>query len=90
MSFYVFPTDLITMLVLDYYRISVLISRSPSLIASFLFYTLFYFHLHPSRADQMVGLDTCPITTFLKSLGSSYKAESHYSGITSILMQPES
>ena len=89
MSFYVFPTGLITMLVLDYYSIFVLISRSPSLIASFLFYTLFCFHLHPSRAKQMVGFDTYPITTFLKSLGSSYKDESHYLGITFILMRPE-
>ena len=85
-----FPTGLITMLVLDYYSISVLISRSPSLIASFLFYTLFCFHLHPSRAKQMVGFDTYPITTFLKSLGSSYKDESYYLDITFILMRLES
>ena len=60
-----------------------------SLIASF-FYTLFCFHLHPPRAGQMVHLDTCPIRPFLKSLGSSYKARSHCSDITSTLMQSES
>ena len=35
----------------------------------FLFYTLFLFHLHPPRVDQIIGVDPCPINTFLKSLG---------------------
>ena len=81
---YIFLIVLITNLVPDYYNISFLISRSPSLIASF--YTLFPFHLLPPRAGQMVGVDTCPISTFLKSLCSSCKAENHCSSITSILM----
>ena len=59
-------------------------------IASFFFYTSFLFHPYPPHASQMVGVDTCPISTFLKSLGSSYKAENHCSGITSTLMRPES
>ena len=60
----------------------------PPLIASFFFYTLFSFHLHPPRAGQMVSLNTYPISTFLKSLGSSCKAENHCLGITSILIRP--
>ena len=40
------------------------------------FYIIFPFHLHLSRADQIVGVNSYPISTFLKSLGSSYKAES--------------
>ena len=63
--------------------------RSPSLITSF-FYTFFSFHLYPSRAGPMVSLDTYPISSFLKSLGSSCKAENYCSGIISTLMQLES
>ena len=62
----------------------------PSLRVSLLFYTLFPFHLYPSHVSQMVGVDICPISIFLKSLGSSCKAERYYSSITSSLMQPES
>ena len=47
---------------------------------SFPFYTIFPFHLHLSRANQIVGVDLYPISTFLKSLGSSCKAESYCSG----------
>ena len=47
---------------------------------SFPFYTIFPFHLHLSRANQIVGVDHYPINTFLKSLGSSCKAESYCSG----------
>ena len=51
-----------------------------SLRVSFPFYTIFPFHLHLPRANQIVGVDLYPISTFLKSLGSSCKAESYYSG----------
>ena len=37
------------------------------------------FYLYPPRANQMVGFDPCPISTFLKSLCSSCKAENHCS-----------
>ena len=74
----------------DYYNISLLILRSPSLKVSLPFYTIFSFHLYPPRADQIIGVDPYPISTFLKSLGSSYKAENYCSGIISSLMQPES
>ena len=71
------------------YSISFLILRSFSLRASLLFYTTFPFHLYPPHADQIVGVDPYPISTFLKSLGSSYKAENYCSGIISSLMWPE-
>ena len=61
---------------------------SLSLIPSFFFYILFLFYLFPPRASQMVGVDTCPISTFLKSLCSRCKAENHCLGITSILIRP--
>ena len=32
------------------------------------FYTIFLFHLHPSRVDQTTGVDSYLISTFLKSL----------------------
>ena len=64
--------------------------RSLSLIAFFLFYTTFLFHLHPPRTDQMVSVDTCPISIFLKSLCNSCKVENYCSGITSTLMRLES
>ena len=88
-SSYIFFTSLITNLVPDYYSVSLLISRSLSLIASVFFYTLSTFRLNPPRAGQMVGVNTCLINTFLKSLRSSCKAENHCSGITSTLMQPK-
>ena len=72
------------------YSVSFSILRSLSLRVSLLFYTIFPFHLYPPRADQIIGVDLCPISTFLKSLGSSCKAENYCSGITSSLMQPES
>ena len=72
----------------DCYSVSFLISQSPSLITSFFFYTLFPFHFCPPRAGQMVGIDTCPISIFLKSLCSSCKVENHCSGITCTLMRP--
>ena len=52
----------------------------------FYFIPTFQFHLHPSHAYQIVGVDICPISTFLKSLGSSCKAENYCSDITSSLM----
>ena len=65
------------------------VSPSPSLIATSFFYTLFLFHLYPPHAGQMVGIDTCPISTFLKFLYDSCKGENHYLGIASTLMQPK-
>ena len=62
----------------------------PILRVSLLFYTIFPFHLHLPRANQIVGVDPCLISIFLKSLGSSCKAESYCSGITSSSMWPES
>ena len=62
----------------------------PFLWVSLLFYTILPYHLHPPRADQIIGVDSCPINPFLKSLGSSCKAENHCSGITSSLMRLES
>ena len=57
------------------YSVSFSILRSPSLRASLLFYTIFPFYLYHSHVDQIVGVDSCPISTFLKSLGCSCKAE---------------
>ena len=74
----------------DYYIISLLILRSPSLKVSLPFYTIFSFHLYPPHVDQIIGVDPCLINTFLKSLGSSCKAENYCSGIISSLMQLES
>ena len=61
------------------------LSRPP-----FYFIPTFHFHLHPSCAYQIVGVDLCPISTFLKSLSSSCKAENYCSDITSSLMGLES
>ena len=80
----------VTSLVLDCYSVSFLIFPILSLTPSFFFYTVFPFHLHLPRACQMVGVDTCPISTPHKSLCSSCKAEIRCSGITSILMRLES
>ena len=44
-------------------------SDPPSLGYSFSFILSSFFHLHPSGVDQVVGVDPCPIRTFLKSLG---------------------
>ena len=38
------------------------------------------FHLYPPCVDQIVSVDPYPISTFLKSLGSSCKAKNHCSG----------
>ena len=72
------------------YNVSFSILRSFSLKVSLLFYTIFPFHLYSPRADQIVGVDPRPISLFLKSLGSSYKAENYCSSITSSLMRSES
>ena len=61
------------------------LSRPP-----FYFIPTFHFHLHPSRAYQIVGVDLCPISIFLKSLGSSCKTKNYCSDITSSLMGLES
>ena len=63
---------------------------SPILIAppSFIPFSLFISTLHMQA--RLVDLDTCPINPFPKSLRSSCKAESYYSGITSTLMRLES
>ena len=86
---YIYISSLIIDTILNCYSVFLLISWSLSLIASFSFYTLFSFHLYFPRADQIVGVDTCPISIFLKSLCSSCKAENHCSGITSTLMRSE-
>ena len=72
------------------YNVSFLILRSPSLRTSPLFYTISPFHLYYPCVGQIVGIDSCPINTFLKSLVSSCKAKNYYLGITSSLMWPES
>ena len=71
------------------YSVSLLILRSLFLRTSLLFYTIFPFHLYSPHVDQIVGVDPCPISTFLKSLGSSYKAKNYCSSITSSLMRPK-
>ena len=72
------------------YSVFLLIFRSPFLSVFFLFYTILLFHLYPPRVDQIDDVDSCPISTFLKSLGSSCKAERYCLGITFSLMRPES
>ena len=74
----------------DCYSVSFSILRSLSLRVSLLFYTTFPFHLYPSHANQIVGVGPYPISTFLKSLGNSWKVENYCSGIISSLMQPKS
>ena len=54
---------------------------------SFCFYSVY---LYTPRVDQIAGVDPCPISTFPKSLESSYKAENYCLGITSSLMWPQS
>ena len=44
-------------------------SNPPSSRYSFSFILSSFFHLHPLRVDQVVGVDPCPINTLLKSLG---------------------
>ena len=56
----------------------------------FYFIPTFPFHLHLPCAYQIVNVDPCPISTFLKSLVNSCNVENYCSGITSLLMRPES
>ena len=74
----------------DCYSVSFSILQSPSLRVSFLFYTFFSFHLYPPHAYQIIGVYPCPISTFLKSLGSSCKAKNYCLCVTSSLMLLES
>ena len=88
---YIYLSSLITNTILDCYSVFLLISRSPTLRVFLPLYTIFSFHdLHLPHADQIVGVDLCPISTFLKSLSSNYKAKSYCSGITSSSMRSES
>ena len=57
----------------DCYCVSFFVLCSPSLRVPPPFYIIFTFHLHPPRADQIVNIDPCPISTFLKSLSSCCK-----------------
>ena len=57
---------------------------------SFYFILSSFLHLYPLRVDQIAGVDSCSISTFLKSLRSSCKVENYCLGITSSLMRPES
>ena len=66
------------------------ISSSPVLVFLFPFYTLLLSRSYFTHVYWRVGVDTCPICTFHQSPCSSCKAETHYSGITSTLMQLES
>ena len=56
--------------------------------SSFILSPSFILTIHV-QASWLV-LETCPISIFLKSSGSSCKAENHCSGIISTLMQLES
>ena len=88
---YISLSSLITNTILDCYSVFLLISRSPTLRVFLPLYNIFPFHdLHLPHADQIVGVDLCPISTFLKSLSSNYKAKSYCSGITSSSMRSES
>ena len=44
-------------------------SDPPSWRYSFFFILSSFFHLHSPRVNQVAGIDPCPISTFLKSLG---------------------
>ena len=74
----------------QYYSLLLSILRSLSLGSSFYFILSFFFHLYPPCVDQIVGVDSYPISTFLKSLGSSCKAKNYYSSITFSLIRPKS
>ena len=74
-SSYIILTSLVTNLIPDCYNVSLFIFRSSSPTASFSFYTLFSSHLYSPHAGQMVGVDTCFISTFHKSSCSSCKVE---------------
>ena len=72
------------------YNISLLILDLFPSRSSFYFILSCFFHLHPPRVDQIVGVDSYPISTFLKFLGSSCKAKNYYSSITFSLIRSES
>ena len=57
---------------------------------SFYFILSSSFHPYPLRVDQIADVDSCSISTFLKSLGSSCKIENYCLDITSSLMWSES
>ena len=63
--------------------------RSPILLAlpSFIPFSLFIPTLHVQA--RLFDLDTCPISPFPKSLGSSCKTKCYCSDITSTIMWPE-
>ena len=89
---YIYQLKIVTDTILIATVLSLSILQSLSLRVPLLFYTIFpfhlhHFHLHPPRANQIVGVGSRPISTFLKSLGSSWKVENYCSGITSLLMQ---
>ena len=63
---YIFLLNLITSLVPV---VIVFFPQSLSLRSCFPFILSSFFHLHPPHVDQVVGIDPCPISTFLKSLG---------------------
>ena len=52
----------------DCYSVSFLIPQSPSSGSSFYFILFSSFPFYPSCVRQIVGIDPCPISTFLKSL----------------------
>ena len=60
------------------------------LLPHFPFYIILTSRSHFTRVYLRVGVDTCLICTFHQSSCNSCKAETHCSGITSTLMQPES
>ena len=66
------------------------ISDPPLSGPPFYFIPSFSFHLCPPCVDQIVSVDPCHFSTFLKSLGSSCKAENYCLSITFSLMRPES
>ena len=67
-----------------------LISPTPPLMPFSYFILYLSFHFCPPRVEQIVGVDLCHISTFLKSLESSSKVENYCLGITSSLMRLES
>ena len=89
-GFCIYFLNLITSTVL---RVTVFFSQfsNPFLLGPPSYFILsFPLHLCPPHVAQVVGLDPCHINIFMKSLGSSCKAENYCSSITSSLMRPES
>ena len=66
---YIFILNLITSPVLVVTVFSSQFSDLPPSGSSFSFILSSFFHLHHPRVDQVAGVDLCPISTFLKSLG---------------------